>query len=124
MKPTRFLFAAAVVSLVTTQPEPLGAQATPAASAGAITIPFETYKLPNGLTVILSEDHSVPRVAIDLWYHVGSKNEKPGRTGFAHMFEHVMFTGSANVAYGLHDRYTEGVGGFNNGSTTNDRTNY
>lgn len=100
-----------------------GAQARPA-STSAINIPFERYVLPNGLTVILSEDHSVPRVAVDVWYHVGSKNEKPGRTGFAHMFEHVMFTGSGNVAYGLHDRYTEGVGGFNNGSTNNDRTNY
>jgi zinc protease len=59
-----------------------------------------------------------------VWYHVGSKNEVRGRTGFAHMFEHVMFTGSLNVAYGMHDRMTEGVGGTNNGSTTNDRTNY
>jgi zinc protease len=59
-----------------------------------------------------------------MWYHVGSKNEVPGRTGFAHLFEHVMFTGSGHVPYGLHDKLTEGVGGFNNGSTTNDRTNY
>jgi zinc protease len=95
-----------------------------APGSGPINLPFERYTLPNGLTVILSVDRSVPRVAVDVWYHVGSKNEKPGRTGFAHMFEHVMFTGSGNVAYGLHDRYTEGVGGFNNGSTTNDRTNY
>ncbi len=61
---------------------------------------------------------------MDVWYHVGSKNEVPGRTGFAHMFEHVMFTGSGHVPYGMHDRLTEGVGGDNNGSTTNDRTNY
>jgi zinc protease len=59
-----------------------------------------------------------------MWYHVGSKNEMPGRTGFAHLFEHVMFTGSGHVPYGLHDKLTEGVGGNNNGSTTNDRTNY
>ena len=110
-------------TLVLAAPASAGAQARPA-STSAINIPFERYVLPNGLTVILSEDHSVPRVAVDVWYHVGSKNEKPGRTGFAHMFEHVMFTGSGNVAYGLHDRYTEGVGGFNNGSTNNDRTNY
>ncbi|MBM4193155.1 MAG: insulinase family protein [Gemmatimonadetes bacterium] len=96
----------------------------PAQASSAINIPFETYKLPNGLTVILSVDRTVPRVAVDVWYHVGSKNEKPGRTGFAHMFEHVMFTGSGNVPYGYHDRFTEGVGGFNNGSTNNDRTNY
>jgi zinc protease len=90
----------------------------------AIRIPFERYKLPNGLTVILAPDRSTPTVAVDVWYHVGSKNEVPGRTGFAHMFEHVMFTGSGHVPYGLHDRLTEGVGGMNNGSTNNDRTNY
>jgi zinc protease len=104
------------------------AGAQPAKPAGAATrainIPFELMKLPNGLSVVLSPDHTVPRVAVDVWYHVGSKNEVPGRTGFAHMFEHVMFTGSGHVPYGMHDRLTEGVGGDNNGSTTNDRTNY
>jgi zinc protease len=90
----------------------------------AIRIPFERYKLPNGLTVILAPDRSTPTVFVDVWYHVGSKNEVPGRTGFAHMFEHVMFTGSGNIEYGLHDRLTEGVGGMNNGTTNNDRTNY
>lgn len=94
------------------------------AEASRADIPFERDTLPNGLTVILSEDRSTPTVAVDLWYHVGSKNEELGRTGFAHLFEHVMFTGSGHVAYGLHDRYTEGVGGGNNGSTTKDRTNY
>jgi zinc protease len=89
-----------------------------------IKLPFDTYKLPNGLTVILSEDHTTPTVAVNVWYHVGSKNEMPGRTGFAHLFEHVMFTGSGNIPYGTHDKLTEGVGGSNNGSTTNDRTNY
>ena len=93
-------------------------------SADAINIPFERYKLPNGLTVILAPDRATPTVTVDVWYHVGSKNEVPGRTGFAHMFEHVMFTGSGNVPYGIHDRLTEGVGGMNNGSTNNDRTNY
>jgi zinc protease len=108
----------------------LVAPATPAqkpashASHSQISIPFEHYQLANGLNVILSADHSVPTVAIDMWYHVGSKNEVPGRTGFAHLFEHVMFTGSGHVPYGLHDKLTEGVGGYNNGSTTNDRTNY
>jgi len=90
----------------------------------AINIPFETYKLPNGLNVILSVDKATPTVAVDVWYHVGSKNEMAGRTGFAHLFEHMMFTGSGHVPYGLHDKLTEGVGGGNNGSTTNDRTNY
>ena len=89
-----------------------------------IKIPFDTYKLLNGLTVILSEDHTTPTVAVNVWYHVGSKNETAGRTGFAHLFEHVMFTGSGNIPYGTHDKLTEGVGGSNNGSTTNDRTNY
>src|ERR1044071_8037437 len=93
-------------------------------SSDAIKIPFESYKLPNGLNVILSVDKSTPTVAVDIWYHVGSKNEVPGRTGFAHLFEHVMFTGSGHVPYGLHDKLTEGVGGNNNGSTTKERTNY
>src|SRR5690242_22046 len=99
---------------------PLAAQG----AATAIKIPYERLTLSNGLEVLLSPDHTTPRVAVDLWYHVGSKNEVPGRTGFAHMFEHVMFTGSGHVPYGMHDRLTEGVGGDNNGSTTNDRTNY
>src|SRR3954470_708201 len=98
--------------------------AVAAGAQSAISIPVERMTLPNGLEVILSPDHSVPQVAVDVWYHVGSKNEVPGRTGFAHMFEHVMFTGSGHVPYGMHDRLTEGVGGNNNGSTTNDRTNY
>ncbi len=93
-------------------------------AGSAINIPFERMTLPNGLEVILAPDKTVPQVAVNVWYHVGSKNEVPGRTGFAHMFEHVMFTGSGHVAYGLHDRLTEGVGGNNNGSTTNDRTDY
>jgi zinc protease len=89
-----------------------------------LRIPIDRYTLPNGLTIILSEDHSTPMVTVDVWYHVGSKNEEVGRTGFAHLFEHVMFTGSGHVPYGAQDRLTEGVGGENNGSTTNDRTNY
>ena len=89
-----------------------------------INIPFERYSLPNGLTVILSQDRATPTVAVNVWYHVGSKNEAPGRTGFAHLFEHVMFTGSGHVPYGLHDKLTEGVGGTNNGTTSNDRTTY
>ena len=94
------------------------------AAQSKINIPFEAYTLPNGLNVVLSIDRTTPTVAVNLWYHVGSKNEVVGRTGFAHLFEHVMFTGSGNVAYGLHDRLTEGAGGMNNGSTSNDITNY
>src|SRR5436190_445743 len=95
-----------------------------AAAADTLRLPFETYTLPNGLTVILSPDKTTPTVAVNVWYKVGSKNEEIGRTGFAHLFEHVMFTGSGNVPYGLHDRLTEGVGGSNNGTTNNDRTTY
>ena len=89
-----------------------------------IRIPFETSTLPNGLTSILSVDKSTPTVTVAVWYHVGSKNEVPGRTGFAHLFEHVMFTGSGHAKYGEHDRLTNGVGGSNNGTTDNDRTFY
>jgi zinc protease len=98
--------------------------AAPPAATGLPSIPHETFTLPNGLTVLLARDSTVPTVAVDVWYHVGSKNEVAGRTGFAHLFEHVMFTGSGHVPYGTHDRMTEGVGGMNNGSTNNDRTNY
>ncbi len=95
-----------------------------AAAPVSLNIPFQHYQLVNGLNVILSEDHATPRVAVDMMYHVGSKNEQVGRTGFAHLFEHVMFTGSGHVPYGLQDRLTEGVGGENNGSTSNDITTY
>jgi zinc protease len=96
----------------------------PAADAGNIDIPFESYTLPNGLTVILAPDDTTPTVAVTVWYHVGSKNETPGRTGFAHLFEHMMFTGAGHTPYGILDKLTEGVGGYNNGTTSNDRTMY
>jgi zinc protease len=96
-----------------------------APATDTLRLPFETYTLPtNGLTVILSPDKTTPTVAVNVWYKVGSKNEAVGRTGFAHLFEHVMFTGSGNVPYGLHDKLTEGIGGSNNGTTNNDRTTY
>jgi zinc protease len=102
----------------------VGMMALPQSRPSTIKIPFQTYKLPNGLTVILAPDDATPTVAVTMWYHVGSKNEMPGRTGFAHLFEHVMFTGAGHTPYGLHDRLTEGVGGSNNGTTSNDRTTY
>ncbi len=102
----------------------LAITAAAAQKSSAINIPFEKYTLPNGLTVIHAVDRSTPTVAVNMWFHVGSKNEEPGRTGFAHLFEHVMFTGSGNVPYGLHDKLTNGVGGGNNGTTNNDRTSY
>jgi zinc protease len=66
------------------------------AAPAAIDIPYQRFVLPNGLTVIVHEDHKAPIVAVNVWYHVGSKNERPGRTGFAHLFEHLMFNGSEN----------------------------
>jgi len=85
---------------------------------------LEDYKLPNGLRVVLNEDHSAPLVAVNVWYHVGSKNERPGRTGFAHLFEHMLFSGSEHVGNNEHFRYVQSIGGVLNGTTFFDRTNY
>ena len=82
------------------------------------------YQLKNGLTVLLLPDNSHPVVAVDLWYKVGSKNEEPGKSGFAHLFEHMMFEGSENVGKAQHLRIVSDVGGSVNGSTSHDRTNY
>ena len=87
-------------------------------------IPIETFKLTNGLSVVLSTDHTAPIVAVNLWYHVGSANERPGRTGFAHLFEHMLFQGSANVGSNEHFELVQRAGGTLNGSTWLDRTNY
>jgi predicted Zn-dependent peptidase len=87
-------------------------------------IPYETYTLPNGLRVVLSEDHSAPVVSVNVWYHVGSANEVPRRSGFAHLFEHMMFQGSAHVRKAEHFQLIERAGGDMNGSTNDDRTNY
>ncbi|HVO35088.1 MAG TPA: pitrilysin family protein [Gemmatimonadales bacterium] len=97
----------------------------PAALAGqTLRIPYQTFTLPNGLTVFVTEDHSVPIVTVNTWYHVGSADERVGRTGFAHLFEHLMFMGSEHVPTGDFDKLLEAAGGDNNGSTTEDRTNY
>src|SRR5713101_1455439 len=85
---------------------------------------LQDYHLGNGLRVVLNEDHSAPLVAINLWYHVGSKNERRGRTGFAHLFEHMLFSGSQHVGNNEHFRYVQSVGGVLNGTTFFDRTNY
>ena len=87
-------------------------------------IPVESYHLPNGLHVVLSEDHTAPIVAVNLWYHVGSDNERLDRTGFAHLFEHMLFQGSANVEANEHFELVQRAGGTLNGSTWLDRTNY
>ena len=87
-------------------------------------IPIETFELPNGLFVTLSEDHSTPIVAVNLWYHVGSANERIGRTGFAHLFEHMLFQGSEHVRENEHFELVQRAGGTLNGSTWLERTNY
>src|SRR5713101_8082952 len=96
-----------------------------AAQSETPTIKFEKYTLPNGLVVILSEDHRLQLVSTNIWYHVGPANELPGRTGFAHLFEHMMFEGSKHVASSAHNRYLEAAGASDiNGTTDFDRTNY
>jgi predicted Zn-dependent peptidase len=98
--------------------------APPPPKAAVPDIAFDTFTLPNGLTVIVHEDHKAPIVAVDLWYHVGSKNEQPGKTGFAHLFEHLMFEGSEHSPNDFH-RPFELVGATDqNGTTDNDRTNF
>lgn len=87
-------------------------------------LPYQRHTLANGLTVVLHTDHRLPLVAINIWYHVGSKNERPGRTGLAHLFEHMLFQGSAHVGTNDHFRYIQQAGGVANGSTWYDRTNY
>ena len=99
--------------------------AAQSAPAGAMPrLPVEKFLLPNGLEVLLQEDHSVPLVTVNVWYKVGSADEQTGRTGFAHLFEHLMFMGSENVPVGKYDEWMEAVGASPNGSTTQDRTNY
>jgi predicted Zn-dependent peptidase len=93
-----------------------------AAQGGRVA--FEQFTLPNGLHVVYSEDHSTPIVTVDLWYAVGSRNERPGRSGFAHLFEHMMFQGSAHIKKAEHNQLVERAGGEFNGSTAEDRTNY
>ena len=102
----------------------VGALAGPASAQSVPKLQYEKLTLPNGLEVILHEDHSTPIVVVNTWYKVGSGDEKPGRTGFAHLFEHIMFMGSENVPVGQFDKWLEAAGANNNGSTTEDRTNY
>ena len=96
----------------------------PAASPPKLEVKYSQFTLPNGLHVILHEDHRVPIVTVNTWYRVGSARERPGRTGFAHLFEHLMFMGSGHVKPGEFDQWLEATGGDNNASTGSDRTNY
>ena len=95
-----------------------------AGRAQTLRVPYQTFTLANGLQVIVHEDHSVPIVTVNTWYHVGSSDERPGRTGFAHLFEHLMFMGSEHVPTGEFDRLLEAAGADNNASTSEDRTNF
>src|SRR5579872_3972717 len=115
MKVSAFVVAAALA---------IGAPAFGQSAAPKLDIKYTTFTLPNGLVVILHEDHTVPMATVNVWRHVGSANEEPGRTGFAHLFEHLMFMGSGHVKYGEFDDLLESVGGDNNASTEYDRTNY
>jgi len=117
----------AAVFLMLVLAAPAAAQtpaASPPASPSRIDVPYSQFTLPNGLRVVIHEDHSVPLVTVNMWYHVGSARERAGRTGFAHLFEHLMFMGSGHVKPGEFDQWLEAAGGDNNGSTETDRTNY
>lgn len=123
--PHRSLKAVTIVSLAALMLfAPAHAQADAPAQSEAIEIPFEKFVLDNGLTLIVHEDHKAPIIAVNIWYHVGSKNERPGKTGFAHLFEHLMFNGSENYDDDYF-RVLERLGATDlNGTTNNDRTNY
>jgi zinc protease len=125
MKTTIRFFASIALALASLAP--ILAQ-TPAPKPAPLQIPelkFERYKLDNGLEVILSEDHRLPLVAVNIWYHVGPANETAGRTGFAHLFEHMMFEGSKHVPGSSHFHFLEAAGATDiNGTTDFDRTNY
>src|ERR1043166_306244 len=118
------LAAAFPVGAQQSRPRPARRPASRVAAPAAVTIPYQRYTLKNGLTLLVHEDHKAPIVAVNIWYHVGSKNEKPGRTGFAHLFEHLMFNGSEH----FNDDYFqpfERIGATDqNGTTNEDRTNY
>jgi zinc protease len=117
VRPLRLLGAAAVAAAVV-----LATGGSPSAASRPPKFQYQITTLPNGLTVVLSEDHSTPIVHVNLTYHVGSKNEKPGRTGFAHLFEHLMFKGSKNVQPEAHTSMLASIGGQSNAYTTDDET--
>ncbi|MFZ0880823.1 MAG: insulinase family protein, partial [Candidatus Acidiferrales bacterium] len=120
--PTAILIAAMILAIL-----PARAGTVEPTPKGEVNVPplnFTDTKLPNGLRVILAVDHTAPVYAIDVCYNVGSRNERPGRTGFAHLFEHMMFEGSQNVGKGEHFILVLNNGGGMNGTTNEDRTTY
>jgi zinc protease len=115
----------AFLAVATPLAAPLAAQEKPASQADAPPkLDFTTHELSNGLQVILLENHEVPVIDLQIWYHVGGKDELPGHTGFAHLFEHLMFKGSAHVGPDEHSRIIEAVGGFDNAETNDDSTDF
>lgn len=121
----RFRIAAPIAALVVAAAVvPLAVVPLAAHAQEPSAVDVESFSLPNGLRVHFVEDHSSQVVAVNVWYDVGSRNEVPGRTGFAHLFEHMMFAGSANAANGVHRQMIERAGGSLNGTTQPDRTNY
>ncbi len=125
MKTSRVKWLLGLALAAATAFQVVGLAQRPAGDRDIPTLGFEKYTLPNGLDVILSEDHRLPMVAVNVWYHVGPANEEPGRTGFAHLFEHMMFQGSKHIPANMHFQMLEGAGASGiNGTTDFDRTNY
>ena len=121
----KYLFTTAAICLaVTTGFSQVKLVETVTKKGDELVIPYQKYILPNGLTIILAEDHSDPLVHVDVTYHVGSAREEIGKSGFAHFFEHMMFQGSDHVGDEQHFKIISGAGGTLNGSTNQDRTNY
>src|SRR5262252_6077973 len=124
-KSSRILLVSIIAVVCFTSCSRVSQTETATTSAGPLKIDYEKFTLGNGLDVILSEDHRLPLVAVNIWYHVGPANEEAGRTGFAHLFEHMMFQGSKHVPGDLHFKTVEASGGTDlNGTTDFDRTNY
>lgn len=121
---TKTAFILAVFPALISQAQPKLIEKVTRTAPGEVVIPYEKYQLPNGLTVLIHEDHSDPIVHVDVTYHVGSAREEIGKSGFAHFFEHMMFQGSDNVADEQHFKIITESGGTLNGSTNRDRTNY
>ncbi len=124
MRRRTFIAAASMAALAALAPQESAGTQTHDSAAKVPEVKFIDYRLPNGLRVLLAPDKTAPVIAVNVTYDVGSRNERPGRTGFAHLFEHMMFQGSANVGRGEHFLLIQNNGGSLNGTTNQDRTNY
>ena len=123
MRPVKLSVVCLLVAAVALGAAP-AAKKPASAKVPQVDIPYKQYTLKNGLSLIVHEDHKAPIVAVNIWYHTGSKNEKPGKTGFAHLFEHLMFKGSAHVGPEEHKNFIASIGGRYNATTDFDRTLY